>query len=69
MTIQIIDGEGISILSDEPINISSKEEIDIISQEKSVNVLGKEYVLIEQSENKIEIKDYITISGAQVKIE
>ncbi len=69
MQILIDDEEGITITSPLKISINSEEKIDVASAKNSVHVIGTESVLFEQADTAVELKDSISIKGAQTLVE
>lgn len=69
MSVSIIDGEGIEMVSDKKISISSKESVTIRSDAADVVVNGSSSVNFVQGGTKISLKDSIEIEGTQTNIQ
>ncbi|MCL1924632.1 MAG: hypothetical protein FWF50_03510 [Defluviitaleaceae bacterium] len=69
MSIQLLDEEGIKIISDKTIQIQSEESINIVSTQDVVTVLSPEKILLQQDEVITELKENISFEAAQVHID
>jgi len=69
MSIQLLDDEGIKIISDKEIHIKSEDIVNIVSTQENISVIAPEEVLFEQSETKSQLKDNIAFNGAQVHLD
>jgi len=69
MSIQILDEEGIKIISDKTIQIQSEENINIVSTQDVITVLAPEKILFQQEDVITELQENIAFAGAQVHID
>lgn len=85
MKVEILDDEGISIISNKKVNIISEEEINIESTTGSIKLMGQKSVLLEKlksqpavqsagsepSNTKLELSadDNILLYGAKIKMQ
>lgn len=69
MSVKIVDGDGIQILSDKDINIVAGGTMTISSQEDSLVVAGTESVDIRQSGAGLHMQEDITFTGGQFRIQ
>lgn len=69
MSVKIVDGDGIQILSDKDISIVAGGTMTISSQEDSLVVAGTESVDIRQSGAGLHMQEDITFTGGQFRIQ
>ncbi len=69
MSVEILDEEGIRIISDKAIIMKSDEKIEVVSMKQSVTVTAPESIMLVQGDTSITLKEEIHMKGAQVHIE
>jgi sRNA-binding carbon storage regulator CsrA len=69
MSVELLDGEGIKIVSDMDIHLKSEKDINIVSTQEDVSVIAPEEILFEQSEITTQLKENITFNGAQIHLD
>ena len=69
MSIQLLDEEGIRIISDKAISIESGENIQIVSAKDNISVLALDKILFQQGDTITYIRENISFAGAQVHME
>ena len=69
MSVEILDEEGIRIISDKAIIMKSDEKIEVVSMRQSVTVTAPESIMLVQGDTSITLKEEIHMKGAQVHIE
>lgn len=68
MSIEIIDEEGIKIISDKTITIKAEEEITISSTTAPIDLVAPESINMTQQDNSLNLEDNSYITGAKVHI-
>lgn len=66
MYVEILDEEGISIVSDKKITLISDEAVAIASTNADIKVTAPEGVVLEQGNARIAMQENVVMSGAQV---
>lgn len=69
MSVEILDDEGVKIISDKAVVIESKASVQIASTEQSVSVVAPQAITLMQGETSLTIQDQIHLDGAQVHLE
>ena len=69
MSIKIEDGKGISIISNKDIYINAESNITVKSNTDKITMTSPKNVTLKQGENTMVLKEDITITGEQSKIE
>lgn len=66
MSIEIVDEEGIKIISDKAITIKAKEDITIASATKEIKLVSPENIIALQNETVKQLKDNAYTNGDQI---
>ena len=69
MSVEILDEEGIRIISDKTVLIQSGHAIQIASTEQFVHVIAPTAITLTQGQTKMTIQDEIHLEGAQIHME
>jgi len=69
MYFEILDEEGINIVSDKKVTIISDGAVTVVSTQADISVVAPEGILLEQGNTRVVLKENITESGAQVVVE
>lgn len=69
MSIQLLDEDGIRIISDKAITIESEEAIQVVSAKNNISVFAPDEILFKQDDTITYIRENISFAGAQVHME
>jgi len=69
MSIEILDEEGIKIISDKKIIIQSEEGVSIASTKSDLKVTAVDTILLKQNETTTELTDNIEFDGAKIHLD
>ena len=69
MSLEILDEEGIKIISDHEIVFESDEAVKLISVDSTIEVASPELILLEQDETITQLQENVAFKGAQVHLD
>lgn len=69
MSVEILDDEGIKIISDKSIVFESDEAIEMVSTQSTITVLSPEQVVFKQGDTTTQLQKNIAFNGAQVHLD
>lgn len=68
MSIEILDDEGIRIVSDKDITLSAADSIEITSASSRLELYAKENLLLQQGDTKMNMDGQMRVSGARLNL-
>ena len=68
MSIEILDEEGIRIMSDKDITLSAADSIEITSAASKLELYAKENLLLQQGDTQMTMDGQMRVSGARLTL-
>ena len=69
MSIELLDDEGIKIISDKAVSIKTTENMEISSETSSIELKAPESIALNQGGSKIRLENNVIVEGAQAKVQ